>query len=249
MCNLSTLMGGPSGPTEGEQKDAQQTSQLAGAAQQNYSTEFGEQQQVLSQLNGEINRISSGNTGQGFSATENAARTSQIVSNADASALNNIQATQNRAAGASVLGQQDESGLARASGIRQEINGQISSQAEDQKSQALEANTAANYQQGRINAAQTASGLEALGGQYGQGAQAAGSLALGANNANFGQINQIKQQQDASQGALGSLIKTGIGLAGDFFTGGMSGLAGTGGESLIGKAGDFLKGGFNQANG
>jgi hypothetical protein len=238
ICNLF-------GGADSEQKGLEaQASGLSRSLQANYGTEFADQQDALKMLNSTIQRISSGQTGPGFGADELAARTGQIVNQSGANARNVEQAEANQSAGQIFGGQQDSSGLARASAVRQQLTGEAESAAETQKSNALENLTAQNYQQGRVNAAQTAGGLEALAGQYGGAAGTALSGSLAANKEAATQENQIYQENNQASALVGGLLKAGVGIAGSAITGGISNL-GDGGWDL----GAFAKGAAGSAFG
>lgn len=236
MCNL---FGGASGE---EQAAQAQQSELARSLQSNYKQMFGEQGHTIDQLNSVINRIQSGDTGPGFGAAEENARVSQIQANAAAAERNAQQAVQNRAAGQQFAGAGDASGLAHAGGIRQQINEEIAAGGENQKSAALNANTAANYEQGRLNAAQTEGGLARLAGIENPLGYA--GAAGGANQGAFQMASKINEE-NSSGGLLGGLLKAGVGMAGKFVTGGMSNLDDTGGSSFGEQVGNFFKGGFS----
>lgn len=235
MCKIQDITGGPSGPTSTEQSIAQQTSDLSRTLDANYQQNYAQQQSTLKNLQGEISRIQSGDTGPGFSAAENAARTGEIVNNADAGARNLAQAAQDSASGFSFNGTQGGSGLERASAVRQQLNEQALAMGETNKSKLLAENTAENYSQGRRNAAATASGLESLAGQYGATAASDMGGTLSAQKEAFGQAEKLHAEADAASGGFGKLIGFGAGLAGKFLTGGMAGGGGLG---------DFMKGGL-----
>lgn len=223
-----------------QEKQAQATSQsLATALSSNYAQEFGEQQDVLGQLNTELNRIESGTTGPGFSADELAARRADIVNNAAAAERNAQQAAQNQGAGQIFQGAQDSSGLGRTSAIRQTIGGEIASAGETQKSNALSALTEANYAQGRTNAAQTVAGLNELAGRYNPAAFA--GEATGAAGQSFSEADKIRSESGAAM--LGGLLSSGLKLGTSFLSGGLSNLGS--GESFGEGTSDFFSGGIN----
>src|SRR5258708_2482001 len=142
----------------------------------NYSTLFGEQQATLGRLQSTLSQIQSGETGPGFGGAENAALISQIQNQGAATARNVTQAVQDRAAGQVFNGQTDSSGLARTSAINKQIGEQASSAAATNTANALTAETAANFAQGRQNAVQTASGLSTLAGIQNPNAAASGTI-------------------------------------------------------------------------
>ena len=240
MCNL---FGGASSSEESSQE---MQSELARSLQSNYKEMFGQQQDTLAKLNSTINRIQSGQTGPGFGAAEENARESQIIANAGAAERNAQQATQNRAAGQQFAGAGDASGLAHASGIRNQINAEIAASGENQKSAALNENTARNYEQGRLNAAQTEGGLSRLAGLENPLGYASG--ASGANEGAFKMAEKINEE-NSSGGLFGSLLSAGVGLAGKLIPGsgiisGIKGLFGGGGGAS--GASELAGGGFSQ---
>lgn len=234
---MANCFGGASGEETGLEANE---SALSKSLQANYNTEFADQQEALGQLNSEIQQIRSGQTGPGFGADELAARTSQIENAAGAQARNVEQVEANQSAGQIFGGQQDASGLARASAIRQQLTGEALSASETQKSAALENLTSQNYAQGRANAAQTAGGLEALSGAYGGAASTALQGGLAAGKEAFGEESKITEQNQQASAMLGGLLKAGVGLGGTFLSGGLAGGAGIG---------DFMKGGLGALTG
>lgn len=244
MCDLNTLMGGPSGPTDAEKTAQQTSSSMAKTLSSNYNTSFAGQTQALQGLNRQVMKFQTGATGRGFDPTEAAAKRAEIVNNVAAGERNAQQAVQNQGAGQSFEGHNDESGLARDAAIRQEVGGDIAASGENAKSAALSQETAADFQQGRANTKETMTGYDALAGQYGSAAHSAMVGSQEANDSAFKQATQIHQEKDAASGGLGKLIKMGVGMAGDFFTGGMAGLAGS--AAGASQPGAFLSGGFGK---
>lgn len=228
-----------------QEKAAQAQSQsLANALQANYTQEFGEQQDVLQQLNTELTKIESGTTGPGFSADELAARRADIVNNAAAAERNATQAARNASAGQVFLGAQDSSGLARTSAIQDTIAGEIGAAGEAEKSRQLNALNEANYAQGRANAAQRVAGLNELAGRYNPAAYA--GEATGAANQAFTQADKIRSESGAAM--LGGLLTSGLKLGTSFISGGLTNLAesnGGKGESFFQSPGDFFSGGID----
>lgn len=239
MCNFF------GGASSDESSSQAMESGLAKSLQANYKQMFGEQQGTIEKLNSVINRIESGQTGPGFSAAEENARESQIIANAGAAERNAQQAAQNRAAGGTFAGA-DSSGLAHASGIRSQVNAEIAAAGENQKSTALNENTAENYRQGRLNAAQTEGGLATLAGIQSPLGYASG--ASGANQSAFQMAEKINEE-NSSGGLFGSLLSAGVGLAGKLIPGGgmLSGIKNLfGGGGGGGGAAPLAGGGFSQ---
>ena len=213
MCDL---FGGPSGT---EKTEAAQMESLSDILNANYQTTFGEQQQALQQLSGEIEKIQTGQTGPGMSAQETAARTAQIQNLAAAQARNVQQAVQNRAAGEGGGG---SSGL--TSGITRQIGEEATSAAQTQEAQQLAGLTGESYAIGRQEAAQTVGGLEALSGAYGGAAGQSVSGAIGSGQAAFGEAKTIEQQQQEEAATIGGLAEGGLSaLSGTNFAGNLFG--------------------------
>lgn len=234
MCNFF------GGASSAEQGNAAAETSLAKSLQADFGTRFGEQSKTMQDLTSVISQIQSGNTGPGFGATEEAARTSNIINQGAAEARNVQQAVADKGAGQAF----GSNSSGQASAIRQQLNQKAASAASADTSNALIKNTAENYQQGRINAAQTAGGLESLAGI--ENPDQLASMASGANEGAFKMNNEINKE-NTSGGLFGSLLTAGVGLAGKFISGGMSGL-GPGGEGNT-NVGDFFKGGISGAFG
>jgi hypothetical protein len=217
------------GPSSTEEMIAGQESSLASTLRGNYNTVFGEQQDTMKALDSQLRQIRTGQTGLGFSAAEQSVREAQIINQGGANARNAAQAAQDFGAGKTFNGSTDSSGLARQSGINQQIRETAQSQAETQTANQLTNLTAENYGQGRENAARSAAGLATLAGleNPNPAASAAGSE-LGAA---FGSAEKIQQAKIAeTQGAIG--LATSIGM--DAATFGAGTLAGNQGFDLQG---------------
>jgi hypothetical protein len=246
MCKVGDVFGLLGGGPSDEEKALQAAdASLSRTLESHYNTAFADQQDSLKMLKSTISRIQSGQTGPGFSADELAARTSEIVNQSGANARNVEQVLADQSAGQIFDGKSDASGLARASAVRQQLNEEALSHSETQKSNALLNLKAADYAQGRINTDKTAAGLEALSGQYGGIANASLSGRESMGKQAYGEAHQINEENQQVAAMIGGLIKAGVGIGGSFLTGGMTGLAGTGGENFLQKTGDFFKGGMD----
>ena len=217
------------GPTNEEKGLQASSDSFSKTLQGAYNTLFSQQQGTLTQLNSRLNQIGAGTTGPGFGASELQARTSQIVNQAGANARNLEQAEANQSAGQTFAGQQDSSGLARSSAIRQQLTGEAESAAETQKSNALENLSAENYATGRNNAITMAGGLETLAGIENPTPYA--GAAINENQASFGQAKDIQQQQAQEDAAIAGGITS---AAMDAATFGAGALAGNQGFDLQG---------------
>jgi hypothetical protein len=229
------------GPSPEEETISGEQSSLASTLRGNYNTVFGEQQQTMDQLNSTLNKISTGDTGLGFSAAEDAARQSQIINQGAANARNATQAAEDFSAGKTFNGSTDSSGLARTGGIAQQVRETAQSQADTNTANQLTKLTAANYDQGRANVDRTAAGLATLA-QIQNPNPVAGAAGSELNSA-FGSADKINQENNAVEadiaGAVTGAAKTGLSFAsgglsnlgpgsgvGDFFSGGLNALAG-----------------------
>jgi hypothetical protein len=235
---MSQCFGGPTSTEKGLQGQSENLSETLSA---NAATEFGEQQGTIKDINAQLSRLESGQTGPGFGAQEEAANVAGIENNAGAMARNVTQAVQNQNAGQTFQGSGDTSGLGRTSAIRQQIGEEAKSSAAGQEANALNANTAANFATGRAETVQTIGGLDALSGQ--ENPNAAYSEATNANSTSFGEAKTIQEQQQEKDAAIAGLVTGGLGLGADFLTGGIAGAAGGGG------IGGFFKGGLKGLSG
>ncbi len=219
----------------GEEALQQQEQGLAGTMTADFNQQYSQQQASLQQLNNEIGRIQSGNTGPGFGGAENAARISQIQNVGAAAARNAIQAQRSVGAGSQVSAQ---GGLTRQSGINQQTAGQIEERAGAGTSNALLQEQAENYATGRANAISTAQALQTMANSYNP--LGYGNAASSANSSAFSQAQTIEQQKQQKAQAIGNLAaQVGITAA----TGGIGGLAG--GAGMGGGLTGFLKAGLN----
>jgi hypothetical protein len=212
------------GPTTAETGLQSQSQSMANTLQSSYSTLFGQQQGTLANLNSSVAKIATGQTGPGFGAQEENANVAGIQNNAEAAAKNADQATQDY-----LSGQGSGGGNGIRSGVAGELKQQASTGAANEESTALNENTRANYQQGRINDQASIAGYANLAGEESPNAAAQGEISSNQNS--FGQADVIQQQKNA----LGKDIAGGItSLAGAALTGGMSGLFGSdGGGSSV----------------
>src|SRR5579859_1908381 len=111
MCNLF------GGPSAGENVAYDNQVGLTNSFRSAFNQQYGQQQSVLNNLNAQIMRIQSGNTGPGFGGTENASRIAAIQNQGSAAARNAIQAERERSAGTTGVLGGGGSGLARTAAI------------------------------------------------------------------------------------------------------------------------------------
>jgi hypothetical protein len=230
------------GPSAQETSTLQSQTQLANALWSNFNQQYQQQQGVLSQLQAQIGRIQSGQTGPGFSGAENAARIALIQNTTAAEARNAVQAARSVGAGTQVS---PSGGMTRQSGINQQVGAQIASKIGAAGSNALLAEQAENFATGRENAYRTAGALQALSGDYNPAAYSGQeNAALGQRFSMADKINQENIQR--SQAIFGAATKLAMGAA-TFGAGGIGALGA--GESFGEGASDFLSGGANAAFG
>jgi len=226
------LFGGPS--KQEEQLGSQETS-LSGTMMSQFQQQYAQQQTALKNLQTTIGKLATGQTGMGFGAQENALYRGQITAGGGAAARNAQQAWQNQNAGQVFSGAQATSGL--RSGIAKQVGAQINTGAAESTQQQLNAETLANIQQGRSNAAQTASMESGLAQLYNPLAYASGASST--EQAAFGQEHQINVEQQQKAQAIAALAEKGISMGAGAIAGG---IAGGGGfmDTLKGAAGGAL---------
>ena len=221
MCNMF------GGPSAGENNAYDNQVGLTNSLRSAFNQQYSQQQGVLNQLNGQIMRIQSGNTGPGYGGAENASRIALIQNQGAAASRNAIQAEREQSAG---VGGGGTSGLARSAAINRQISGGIEALSGANTSNQLIAEQAGNFAQGRTNAVQAAQGFQQLAGDYNPAQYA--SQASGSNQAQFGQADKINQQNIQRSQAIAGLIEKGAGMA---LTGGMGGFAALGGGEGLGQ--------------
>jgi hypothetical protein len=222
------------GPTHGEEGLAGQSTNLAATLGANFSQNYANQQATLARLGATINMIQSGQTGPGFSSQEDNAFKTNIVNQGAAAARNAQQATADRFAGAGSGG-----GSGVSTGAARQIAGQIASSTGAATSNALISEQAANMQQGRTNAIQTESALQAIQGDFGNIAQSSLAGEETQNQLAYKQQSDIQAQEVARSQAIAGTIMKGVGAVAGGFAGGL----GAGGgfmDTLKGFAGGAL---------
>jgi len=209
------------GPSQAQYTAQEQAQSEATSLQNDFNTQFGEQQGLLNsflipQLEGMINNP------QGFGAPALAAMQSSLVNNVGAQAAN---ATQSANAS---FDTNNMAGL--PSGVEQAIKAQIASGAGNTVAQGANQIQLQNAQE---KLAQQQFGYQGLAGAESAlgAAPQTGGLAISANQNSANQANTIAQAGNWWQGMLGSAIGAGLGIA----TGGLS--------TMASGAGSFLGGG------
>lgn len=175
------------GPSKEEKALEAQQASFASTLQKDYATTFGNQQQILSTLNGVLQPIAEAGPGQqGFSEQENTALNTQAIdSNAEGynQALKAVGAQENAAGGGRSF---------LPSGVNAQINSQLASSAESNLSNEKLGITEQNYATGRQNWMSALSGEESIAaGQAPLGYASAGTQG---NSAAFGEANTINQE-------------------------------------------------------
>ena len=230
------------GPSSGEQNAYDNQVGITNSMRSAFNQQYAQQQGVLSQLNGQIMRIQSGQTGPGFGGAENASRIALIQNQGAAAARNAIQAERTQSAG---VGGGGTSGLARSAAINRQISGGIEALSGANTSNQLIGEQAENFAQGRANATQAAQGFQALAGDYNPLGYANASSS--SNQQQFGQADKINQENIQKSQAIAGLVEKGAGLA---LTGGLGGFAALGGGESLGEGlSDFGAGASNAAFG
>lgn len=230
------------GPSYGERAALDSTTQYANAMMANYNQQYQQQQGALTNMQAQIARLQSGQTGPGFSGDENAARISYIKNLYAAQARNEAQAARSRGAGSQVS---PSGGMTRQSGINQQIDAEATSRAQAGEANDLIKEQAENFAQGRTNTERAISGWDALAGRYNP--QSYAGMAESGYNTEFSESQQIqKEKQQRAANIFGAATKLASGIA-TFGIGGIGALGA--GESFGEGVGDFLKGGLNETFG
>jgi hypothetical protein len=183
------------------------------------ATEFGQQQQIMSNLNKSLTPIvEAGPNQEGFSAGELAAMNTKALDDNGANYANAARAVNGQLAGKS-----STSGL--ATGPQEQIKASLASAAAGNTANEELGITNADYAQGNANWARAEGGLEALNGQYNPT-----GYASGANTANENAFSEANTDQEESEQGLSSLVggitglvSEGAGIASGGLSNGLSG--------------------------
>jgi hypothetical protein len=221
------------GPTSAQQHLEGSEQQFMSELQNNYATNFGEQQQVLNHLNSVLAPILQAGPNQtGFSPEEKAALNTQAIDSTGASA-----AMAQRAIANETAGRNDSGNLPEAGNVAALKAGAASAGAGQLASEELGI-TEADYATGRSNFNNAVGAEEGVSGQFGSGAA---STMGGANEANknaFGEATQIAQEQAQEEADIaGGITSLATGAIGGF-----ANLDTTGGSTGGEQVGNFLSG-------
>jgi hypothetical protein len=229
MSFLSTVFGGPS---QSEINAANQESNLAQTYSNAFSQTFGEQQGILNQINQQLTPIANlGPNQQGFSPQELAAMNTGAIDAAGAAARNAKQAAATTLAGEGGGG---SSGL--VSGVQQQIEGSIDSQAANELAATQNAITQKNYDVGRSNFWNSSSGEQSLASKYNP--EAFGNLASSTEQSAFSDQSKVSAENGSLFGDIGKVV----GMVAPLITGGLGNLDSTGSSSTGEQFGNFFSG-------
>lgn len=219
------------GPSQSEKNLQASEASFDQTLQQDYSTTFAQNQDILNSLNSVLQPIvQAGPNQQGYSPQELAALNTQAIES-------NAQGYQQVA---QATGQQEAAAgggkTFLPSGVNAQINAAEASAAESNLSNENLGITTSNYAQGRANWQQALSGEESVAA--GESPVAYAGATTNANQAAFGEANTINQQSNAEFGQILGGIE-GIGSAA---VGGIENLDTTGGSTGLEQVGNFLSG-------
>jgi hypothetical protein len=204
------------GPSNSEKDLAGSESNLAQSLQQNYATNFSEQQGVLTALNNSLSpTLEAGPNQQGFSSAELAADNSKAIDTTSQNYQSAARALNTQTAG------RNDSGNLPESGVDQGLKENLASSAAGQLSNEQLGITEANYGTGRSNYNSAVQGEMGLAGLYAPNATA--SQASGANQNAFGEANTISTEENQEQSEIASGVTSLAMGAATFGAGAMGG--------------------------
>jgi len=211
------------GPTSAQQNLQGSEQQFMQELQQNYATNFRDQQQVLNHLNSVLSPIVQAGPNQtGFSPSERAAFNTQAINTTGAASAMAQRRIANETAGRGEGGNLGEAGNVAA------LKANAASAAAGQLSSEELGITEADYATGRSNFNAAVGAEGGVGAQFGRGAEGAMGGANEANKTAFGESSQIAQEQaQLAQDIAGGVTSLATGAIGGFgnldTTGGSSG--------------------------
>lgn len=221
------------GPSSSETSLQQMSQSFSSLLQGNYSTLFGNQLDVLNNINKSLSPIlAAGPSQQGFSSQELAALNTQAINSAGAASRNAQQAVGNFTAGRGGGG-----GTGILSGVDAQLKSAVASSSENQLATAQNNITQANYNQGNANYWRAEGGMDQLAAGYSP--NAAANAGIEANKTSFGEASTIQQQQQQED----QMIAGGAEALAGGVVGGIGNLDTTGGSSGGEQIMNFL-GGF-----
>jgi len=229
------------GPSGAEKSIAGKTSAFGSTLQNDFTSRFKGQSDTLDSLNRTLSPIvEAGPSQQGFSPEELAAKNTQALNTTGANYANAARAVQGK-----LFGRGGDSGL--ESGIDQQIQGTLASEAAGQLSSEELGITNASYDTGRKNFLNALSGEQILAKEFDPTQYS--SQATNTLNSAFSESETIQKQQSAKEKAIAGGV---VGLATDALTFGMGGIGNldTAGTSSSGEQfGNFFSGGLKALSG
>jgi len=209
------------GPSTAQTNIQGSEQQFMNTLQQNYSTNFAEQQSILNHLNSVLAPILQAGPNQtGFSPEERAALNTQAINTTGAAAANARRAIATETAG------RNDSGNLPQSGVDQALQERAASAAAGQLASEQLGITEADYATGRANFNQAVGAEEGVSSQFNP--VGTGGLANEANKNAFGEATQIQQEQAQEEADIaGGITSLATGALGGFgnldMTGGSTG--------------------------
>jgi hypothetical protein len=227
------------GPSSQEKALAASEQSFSQLLQQNYQTQFANQQGVLDTLNHTLSPIvSAGPNQQGFSPQELASMETTAINTTAGNYANAARALATNIAGQTRTGTgaAGAGGTGLETGIQQQEQAQLASNAAGALSNEQLGIVNANYATGRQNFQNATGGLETLSGQYNPLGYAGAGTTAGSTA--FNEAGAINQQSQAGLKELAGLATGGL----DILSGGLGNLDTTGGSSFGEQVGNFFTG-------
>jgi hypothetical protein len=220
------------GPSTQQISEAGQAQQFGQTLQSNYNTNFADNASILGNLTNILTPIAQAGPNQlGFSAGEKAALNTNAIDTTGANYNNAARATQGELSGRGTPG-------GPQSGVDQQINASIASQAAGQASTEENQILQSDYATGRSNFNNAVSGLGGVAAQYNPNATASAANTAGQNA--FGEATEVQNEENQEQADIAGGITSLAGAA----AGGIGGGIGAVGASPAGASqpGAFAQG-------
>jgi hypothetical protein len=197
------------GPSTQQESEAGQAQQFGQTLQSNYNTNFANQGAILGNLTNILSPIAqAGPDQQGFSAGEKAALNTAAIDTTGANYNNAARATQGQLAGRGTPG-------GPQSGVDQQIESSIASQAAGTLSTEQNQIQQANYATGRQSFNNAVTGLGGVAAAYNSNATAQVANTAGQNA--FGEATEVQNETNQEQadiaGSITGLVGAGAGIA------------------------------------
>jgi len=225
------------GPSEQQQQLAASEQSFSKILSANYAQNFASQSQILQNLTNQFTPIAeAGPDQQGFGAQELAALSTQAGEGVAADYAKAQQSLN------TVLGSRGGGNEFLPTGAEGQLRATLAQGAASQASQEQLAITRANYAQGRQNWAQATAGLNALAGEYNPNAVA--SQATTATQGAFQDATKVQEMQNQKLAGIGGLVASAIPFVGGGISAGLQNLDTTGSSSTGEQVGNFFSGGL-----